>query len=369
MSIYRRIFILIFCFVTFIFCFHGIMDSQTLKFRKAIFLHHSTGSNIYGPNGSKTSVSIEAASYNSKNGYIGSNAISMAESWWPGNDNEWEHWHRIFDEKVSDEIIKTFYNSYQIVIIKSCFPSSSMTAWGTASDTLQPTKKSTFNYKWHFRGIIKVMQNTPNTFFVIWTNAPLVAAGTNNTEAFLSDSFCRWAKDSLEAGKDAVYGKFPPNVYIFDFFHKLAGADGKLPISYAASSSDSHPNSAATELVAPQFVSEVFNAAIKYENNLTANTQLIFGIDSYSLMQNYPNPFNPETKIEYSIPKAGFVTLRIFDVMGKEVETLIHKVQMAGQYSVIWKPNSATGGLTSGIYYYILNSGVFSKTKKILYLK
>jgi hypothetical protein len=60
---------------------------------------------------------------------------------------------------------------------------------------------------------------------------------------------------------------------VFDFFHKLAGADGKLPLKYAASSSDSHPNNLATQLVAPQLVSEVFDAARNYETLKAINIE------------------------------------------------------------------------------------------------
>jgi hypothetical protein len=110
------------------------------------------------------------------------------------------------------------------------------------------------------------MESYPEKFFVIWTNAPLVAGSTNDDEAYWSHVFCTWAKDTLANGMDPEYGAFPKNVYVFDFFHKLAGDDHKLKPEYAVGTTDSHPNSAATELVAPQFVREIFEAAIAYEN-------------------------------------------------------------------------------------------------------
>ena len=109
------------------------------------------------------------------------------------------------------------------------------------------------------------MAARPDRFFVIWTNAPLVANDTDDQQARRSNQFCYWAKDTLAKGNDPVFGPFPKNIYVFDFFHKLANSSGKLPPQYAAGEWDSHPNAAATERVAPQFVTEIFDAAINYE--------------------------------------------------------------------------------------------------------
>ena len=91
---------------------------------------------------------------------------------------------------------------------------------------------------------------------------------------------------------------------------------------------------------------------------------------NFSLSQNYPNPFNPSTTIKYSIPTAGAqnvvpVQLKIFDVLGKEVATLINEVKPAGNYSVSFKAEN----LASGIYMYTLKAGDFFDTKKMIYLK
>jgi hypothetical protein len=140
-----------------------------------------------------------------------------------------------------------------------------MTGAGQPQDTLTPWVKSLYNYKWHWRHIIHAMAQHPDNFFAIWTNAPLEPFSTNASEAALSKQFCQWAKDTLATGLDPVFGSFPQNVYVFDFFSKLTGPDGMMLSGYAAGPWDSHPNAAATQLVAPQFVSEIFNAAIGYE--------------------------------------------------------------------------------------------------------
>ena len=230
--------------------------------RSGIFFHHSTGECIWGPNGSNTTVPQEITTFNNSHGLTGSNAFTFSETWWPVNpdDNEWERWHRIFETQDPQANIGTYYTSYGILMLKSCFPSSAIGEWGQPSDTLDPTSKTIYNYKWHWRHIINVMKSHPNNFFIIWTNSPLVFAETNSTEAHFSDLFCRWAKDTLARGLDTQFGAFPRNVYVFDFFHKLADANGFLQTQYASGPNDSHPNAAATELVAPMLVQEMLNA-------------------------------------------------------------------------------------------------------------
>ncbi len=85
----------------------------------------------------------------------------------------------------------------------------------------------------------------------------------------------------------------------------------------------------------------------------------------FSLSQNYPNPFNPSTEIKYSIPKSGSVTLKVYDILGQEVTTLVNQEQKQGSYSV----NFNASKLASGIYMYKLQSGDFSVTKKMMLLK
>ncbi len=87
--------------------------------------------------------------------------------------------------------------------------------------------------------------------------------------------------------------------------------------------------------------------------------------NEYALSQNYPNPFNPNTKIKYSIPEMGSVALKVFDVLGNEVATLISEEKPAGSYEVEFNGLE----LSSGIYFYKLQSGSFVETKKMILLK
>jgi hypothetical protein len=96
------------------------------------------------------------------------------------------------------------------------------------------------------------------------------------------------------------------------------------------------------------------------ENQVTKNKP-----DEFKLAQNYPNPFNPSTVISYQIPISNHVTLKIYDMMGREVTTLVSDVQQAGSYDITWNAN----GVPSGVYYCRLISGSFIDTKKLVLLK
>lgn len=85
----------------------------------------------------------------------------------------------------------------------------------------------------------------------------------------------------------------------------------------------------------------------------------------YYLKQNYPNPFNPSTKISYSIPEISFVTLKVYDILGNEIATLVNEEKSAGNYEVEFKAEKNT----SGIYFYSLTSGAFTETKKMILLR
>ncbi len=89
----------------------------------------------------------------------------------------------------------------------------------------------------------------------------------------------------------------------------------------------------------------------------------------FALFQNYPNPFNPSTKIQYSLEKAAQVSLKVYNLLGHEVATLVNGRQEAGSYTV---PLSANGGilsLASGVYFYRLEAGSFVSTKKLILMK
>ncbi|MEO8167273.1 MAG: T9SS type A sorting domain-containing protein, partial [bacterium] len=83
------------------------------------------------------------------------------------------------------------------------------------------------------------------------------------------------------------------------------------------------------------------------------------------LYQSYPNPFNPSTKIRYSLPSSQFVTLKVFDMLGRELETLVQHQEQAGEHEISFDAFA----LASGVYYYRLSAGSFSSSRRMLLLK
>lgn len=87
--------------------------------------------------------------------------------------------------------------------------------------------------------------------------------------------------------------------------------------------------------------------------------------DKITLYQNYPNPFNPNTKISYTLQTRSFVTLKIYDMLGREIETLVNEEKAPDTYSINWYASD----IPSGVYFYRLQAGTFSITKKLILLK
>jgi hypothetical protein len=89
--------------------------------------------------------------------------------------------------------------------------------------------------------------------------------------------------------------------------------------------------------------------------------------DKFSLSQNYPNPFNPSTNLEFGISELGFVSLKIYDGLGREVQTLVNEQLAPGTYN--YQFSTINYPLSSGVYFYKLEAGSFVETKRMVLLK
>ncbi len=110
----------------------------------------------------------------------------------------------------------------------------------------------------------------------------------------------------------------------------------------------------------------------EYSQTFSFNTSIATGVTDnrglpkqFALGQNYPNPFNPTTNIEFRIADFGFVSLKVYDILGREVKTLVNQVEQRGSYSVTLNARD----LPSGVYFYKLTAGDFSAIKKLVILK
>ena len=110
------------------------------------------------------------------------------------------------------------------------------------------------------------------------------------------------------------------------------------------------------------------NLSFQLQNDLSISKDLL--PDKYNLNQNYPNPFNSTTKIEYELPQTSNVQLKIYDILGREIVTLINEMQEPGYKSVNWHGRDLLGSkVSAGMYFYLINAGNFTKIKKMILLK
>ena len=116
-------------------------------------------------------------------------------------------------------------------------------------------------------------------------------------------------------------------------------------------------------IIHPDAIS-VFN-----EDGITSVTEELQLPNAFKLHQNYPNPFNPVTNIQYQIVKPGFVSLKVYDVLGNEIATLVNEEKPSGSYEVEFSTGLIHQTLSSGIYFYQLRAGDFVETKKMVLLR
>lgn len=178
---------------------------------------------------------------------------------------------------------------------------------------------------------------TDTTYIIRWSDN---VSDKINIELFHMDTLYSTIGTSIVSGTNA-YGWFVPD--------SLAGTGYKIKVS---SSTD-------TSLQSISSSTFTINSTTGL-NNISGNLP-----GSYSLMQNYPNPFNPTTTIEYSIPQRSMVTLKVYDLLGREVQTLVSEEKPVGIYRVNF--NAST--LASGVYFYRINAGNFNMTRKLIVLK
>ena len=142
----------------------------------------------------------------------------------------------------------------------------------------------------------------------------------------------------------------------------LTGTSGELRTVDTSTGNSSQQNNWSADIT-------VFG--IQGDCQTTSVEQGSFEIPSnFELFQNYPNPFNPETSISFTIPNDSQITLKIFDVLGREIRTLSKGLYKVGQHSIIWDGRDDLGNLSSnGVYLYQIQAGSFQQVRKMMLLR
>jgi hypothetical protein len=149
----------------------------------------------------------------------------------------------------------------------------------------------------------------------------------------------------------------------------LAKYDGLNWIVYHTSNSGLPSNNVQSIVIdgsGNKWIGTGYGLAVFHEGGIVGVKERINAIPSqFAIRQNYPNPFNPSTKIRCEIRDLGFITLKVFDVLGREVATLINDVKQPGSYDVEWNAQ----GVPSGVYFYRIQTLEFIQTKKMILIR
>ncbi len=234
------------------------------QFRKAVFPRHSTGiflwdrhlvdASSYPP----TTIPNEIAKYNSSHGFSGSNAVSMycdTQNMTPDPMNNWSDWANVFEGTEWASGFQDILANYQIIVVKTGY---------IATQQMSYAGYSMSDYQGQWARILNVMGQHPDKFFVITTNYPAATDGHSPRDQ-QSSLFSTWAKNL----------SVPRNVYVLDWFHMIASSvDGYCDPSYGSQDigEGDHPSNSACGVIDPQFVQQIFDAAIAYEGGPLAVT-------------------------------------------------------------------------------------------------
>lgn len=256
----KKQFLAIFFVIIFLFAVFGVVgNSKAAGDENVIFLHHSTGNNLFYTGG----VSNWISNYNSANG----TTYQITERPYPTTPYPWDnypydYWNLWVNGACNSadpdiECLDTISNAYDVVVFKHCYPGAGIQA-DTGSPSVSSATKSLENYKLQYRALRDLLDTMPDTKFIIWTLVPLHRLATNSLQAARAEEFVNWVKNDFLTENGSH-----PNIYIFDFWeyaaeHEEAPAQGQkntLKYKYEIShtGSDSHPNTQANIDIGPIF--------------------------------------------------------------------------------------------------------------------
>jgi hypothetical protein len=229
-------------------------------------------------------------------------------------------------------------------------------------------------YAWRVRstdGITKSAWSTTALFTMVSIDAlvqPITGSPTNSVTVNTGSPEIFWYLPTAPAAK-AIY-----DVQIADnpnFINPITSSSNKLSLQITGLNNNksyfwkvrSNDGAGNASFYSGTGQFKIINSTTDVQKDVTIPTQ-------FALEQNYPNPFNPSTMINYSLPNNAFVVLKIYDMLGREIKTLVNNQKNAGKYSVAWKGNDNNGNkVTSGIYIYRISAGNFSAARKMAVLK
>lgn len=164
-----------------------------------------------------------------------------------------------------------------------------------------------------------------------------------------------------------MIAELPSNVRAFTDTNLYAYTDYYYFLTCVGSEQPGGPATPPGRLESSRYYTQTYDPVYVFYTTGINNPPL--HLYTFELLQNYPNPFNPSTLIRYQLASAGDVTLKVYDVLGREVAALVDEFKVAGYHEVEFQPASSIQQPASGIYFYQLRAGEYTKTKKMLLLR
>jgi hypothetical protein len=386
---------------------------------KLIFIHHSCGENWLSDADGGLGMALRDNNY-----YVSDTNYG----WGPdgiGDNTDIGHWWTWFIGPNSNTYLDALYTEYgdhsynyshltdpdpnsenEVIMFKSCFPNSYL--GGNTNDPAtvgdnplrgQPAylddlgapnpDLTVANAKGIYNDILDYFALNQDKLFIVVTAPPLGENDTDAEHAANARAFNSWLVFNW-------LSTYPyNNVAVFNFFHVLTSNGGDTNTNdagqeqgnhhrwwngsvqhlqtvindysaYGSDAWDSHPTAAGNEKATDEFVPllNVFYNTWKGSTVAEGNTDGNLPTN-YSLEQNFPNPFNASTRIRFSLPRTTVVELRVYDLLGKEVELILSEQRQAGIHEVVWSADDAP----SGIYLVRLEAGEYTETKKLILQK
>jgi hypothetical protein len=242
----------------------------SIKAQNVIFLHHSTGNNVY----KEGKVAEWISSYNKSN----TTSINITERAfptkpWPWANYPYDYWKLWVDGSCNSdnpniECIESLAANHDLIIFKHCFPGAHIQA-NSGNPDVSSEKHTLENYKEQYRALRSLFSKHPGTKFMVWTLVPLHRLATNPEEANRTNEFVQWVNNEwlMEDGKSHA------NILIFDFFNYVSElsenpSNGvryclKYDFERSHTERDSHPNLAANLYAGPIFAKAIVDACLK----------------------------------------------------------------------------------------------------------
>ena len=158
--------------------------------------------------------------------------------------------------------------------------------------------------------------------------------------------------------KDIIYTSTGMGV-----FYSTNNGDSWISISGIPSRVSYVTFDASNFLYAGTQTGKIYRSKVATTTGINGNSGIV--LKEFALHQNFPNPFNPSTMISYSISRSGLVSLKVFNVLGEDIATLVNETNDAGKYNIEWNASR----FPSGLYFYRLQADNDSETKKMIFLK